>query len=159
MYTRPEDDGLSVVIPAPKEQLEKVLGPLSQEDYEKHVWDRSIPKDAINPRVLPDDGLPSSREFRNAWCDVTPEASVDIDLVKAKDLKLEEMRVKRQAALDKTDRDYIAALSKGDDAQVNAVKLEKQRLRDLTTSLKTLSVKGYNDISVLNKIKELSNGA
>jgi len=152
MYTRADDGGLSVVIPAPKADIEKVLGSLTQEQYENHVWERSVPPNAINPRYVDIDGLPSTREFRNAWCDVTPEAKVDIDLVKAKDLQLNKMREERKPKLEASDTEFLLALEKGED--LTAIKAKK-KLRDTTDPLKALSVSGYNDPQVLAQIKLL----
>ena len=95
VYTRPEDGGVSVVVPAPKADLEWVLGPLTDDEYRAHVLERSIPPDALNVREISDDDLPD-REFRNAWCDVTPESSIDIHSEKAKELALDKLRLKRQ---------------------------------------------------------------
>lgn len=153
MFTRADDGGLSVVIPAPKAGIEKVLGPLTQEQYENHVWDRSVPHNAINPRYVDEEGIPSTREFRNAWCDVTPEAKVDIDLVKAKDLQLNKMREERKPKLAASDTEFMLALEKGED--LTAIKAKKKKLRECTDPLKALSVSGYNDPQVLAQIKLL----
>ena len=153
MYTSAQDGGLSIVIPAPRESLERVLGPLTEEEYEAHVWERSIPEDAINPRYILEGGLPPTREFRDAWVDVTPEAKVDIDLAKAKELKLKELRVARDIELRKTDVDFLTALSKGE--SLDGIKARKQVLRDATNPLKALSIKGPEE-EVLNQIRLLS---
>lgn len=153
MYTRVDDGGLSVVVPADKAAIEKVLGPLTQEQYEAHVWERSVPANAINPRYVDEGGIPSTREFRNAWCDATPEAKVDISLVKAKDLQLNKMREERKLKLAASDTEFMVALEKGDD--LTAIKAKKKKLRDATEPLKALSVSGYNDPQVLSQIKEL----
>jgi len=154
MYTRPEDNGLSIVIAAPKEAIEKVLGPLTQEQYEAHVMERSIPADAINPRRITDDAIPANREFRNAWADITPEPVVDIDLVKAKDLKLMELRDKRNIELEKLDKEFMIALEQGRD--LNVIKDKKQLLRDVTGPLKNLPVSGINDEEILDQIRALA---
>jgi hypothetical protein len=154
MYTRPEDGGVSIVVAAPKEAIEKVLGPLTQEQYEAHVIERSIPEGAINVRAIEDDGIPVDREFRNAWVDVTPEAKVDIDLVKAKELKLAELRRARDVELAKLDKQFMIALERGED--LGAIKARKQELRDATDPLKALHVEGVNDDSVIARIKELA---
>lgn len=153
MYTRADDGGLSVVIPAPKADIEKVLGSLTQEQYENHVWERSVPSDAINPRYVDADGLPADREFRNAWCDATPEAKVDIDLKKAKDLQLAKLRLTRNAKLEAADVEFMTKLEKGED--LTAIKDKKQNLRDATEPLKALSVDGYNTKEVLDQIRTL----
>lgn len=61
------DNQLSIVHPAPKENLELILGKLTDEEYEKHVWDKSVPADAINAKYIDANELPQDRTFRNAW--------------------------------------------------------------------------------------------
>lgn len=154
MYTRPEDNGVSIVIAAPKAAIEKVLGPLTQEQYEEHVLERSIPVGALNVKMISDEDLPADREFRNAWVDVTPDTKVNIDLSKAKDMKLAEMRAKRNKLLDEADKEFLLALEKGQD--LTAIKARKQALRDLTNPLKNLKAEGVDDADVLRQIKALS---
>lgn len=153
VYTRPEDGGVSVVIASPKENIEKILGPLTQEQYEQHVMERSIPADALNVRFISDEDIPANREFRNAWVDVTPETQIDIDLERVKEMKLAELRAVRNAELEKLDKQFILALERGGD--VEEIKAKKQALRDATEPLKQLEVSGVNDEEVLNTILEL----
>lgn len=154
MYTRPEDNGVSIVVAAPKEQLERVLGPLTQEQYEAHVMERSTPENALRVKIITDADLPSDREFRNAWVDVTAEAKVDIDLVKAKNLKLAELRAARDVELLKLDKEFMVALERGED--LTEIKSRKQHLRDCTNPLKELQVSGVDDPEVLARITELA---
>lgn len=154
MYTRPEDNGVSIVVAAPKEAIEKVLGPLTQEQYEAHVLERSIPANAINVKRISDEDLPADREFRNAWADITPDTKVNIDLGKAKELKLAEMREKRNKLLEAADKDFMIALERGED--LTELKARKQALRDLTNGLKNLTATGVDDEKVLTQIKQLA---
>lgn len=152
LYTRP-DGGVSIVVPAPKESLEQVLGPLTVKEYSEHVYRKSIPEDAINIREIEDTDLPD-REFRNAWVDVTEESRIDICCSKARDLKLEEVRAKRKELLVEQDSKFMIALETG--KGLDEVKAEKQRLRDITEPLKALDVEGkYNDEEVLASIRQL----
>lgn len=153
MYTRVEDGGLSIVIPAEKSDIEKVLGPLTQEQYEQHVWQRSVPDTAVKPRHIDEGGIPATRDFRNAWCDVTDPATVDICHIKAKEVQLAKMRAERNAKLDLADKEFMAKFEKGEDT--TEIKKKKQDLRDATNPLKALSVSGYNDPLVLEQIKTL----
>ena len=151
MYTRAEDGGVSIVVPAPKEDIERVLGPISDEQYTRHVWGRSVPSDAINPRYV--ESIPTNREFRNAWCDVTLEPNVDICLTKAKEIQLAKLRECRNKKLADTDVEFMVKLEKGEDLTI--IKQKKQALRDATEPLKNLVVTGYNDPVVLARIKTL----
>jgi hypothetical protein len=157
IYTRPDDhelgEGVSIVVAAAKHHLEQVLGKLTDEAYRAHVLERSIPEYAINMRPIEDSDFPESREFRNAWCDITPSSKVDIDLKKAKDIKLQHMRYYRDKKLEKLDKELMIASETGGD--VEGIKTKKQALREATEPLKNLEVSGYNDEAVLQQIREL----
>lgn len=72
----------AILMAAPKADIERDLGQLSDEDYRAHVM-KGIPLDATNVHELPDDWKPPStdRALRNAW--VTDGKTVSIDPVKA----------------------------------------------------------------------------
>lgn len=153
VYTRP-DGGVSVIIPASKESLEKSLGTLTVLEYEDHVRSRSIPGDAINVRSIDDVDLPS-REFRNAWEDTQVGTQIDISCEKAKDIKLGKMRAERDNLLEAQDKISIIALENGD--SLVDIKAEKQRLRDSTNGLVALDVVGkFNDEVIFQSIRDLS---
>jgi hypothetical protein len=127
-YTRP-DGGLSIVGAASKENLEQVLGPLTDEQYEAHVWERSIPPDAINPHYIEDDDIPKKevdggmvedRYFRNAWKSEGGKLAVDME--KARDVQMDKIRFARDQELEVLDKETL----KGIDVQA-----EKQVLRDI----------------------------
>lgn len=153
VYTRPDDGGLSVVSPLSKEAVERVVGPMTQEEYIKHVWDVSVPKDAVNPRYVEEGSIPSNREFRNAWADISKDDKVNIDVAKAKEVKLAELRHVRNLELEKLDKEFLVALEIGD--ALGPIKLRKQALRDSTEPLKALEVSGIDDEVVLDQIRVL----
>lgn len=99
--------------------------------------------------------LPESREFRDAWVDVTKEPKVDIDMKKAKDIKLKELREKRQPRLDALDKEMLKALENDDSTKKAEIKAAKQALRDITEPLKNLVVDGVNNNVLLEQIKTL----
>jgi hypothetical protein len=153
MYTRPEDNGVSIVIATSKPDLEKVLGPLTQEQYEEHILERSVPEGALQVKIVAEENIPSNREFRNAWVDITDDNNVNIDLAKAKELQLTKLRELRNRALEKLDKDYMIAIELG--TATTDIKAAKQQLRDITEDLKNLVVSGVDDEEVLTRIKEL----
>lgn len=114
------DGGVCIVHPAPKQDLEKVLGPLTQQEYEAHIRERSIPHDAINPISIEDADIPSDRYFRDAWRQDGKVIGVDMD--KARTIHMKHIRKLRDKALEKLDIETM----KGKDVQK-----EKQKLRDL----------------------------
>ena len=154
VYSLP-DGTITVVTAAEKSKIEQMLGELSDDEYKKHIYDRSIPSNALNVREIQDSDLPSDREFRNAWCDTTPLTSIDIDCSKARDLKLDQLRAERNIQLDLLDKQQTQAQDLGTD--LTEIKNKKQKLRDATNQLKALTVTGiYNDENVLNEIKKYS---
>jgi hypothetical protein len=156
IYTMPGEEVVAVVIPAPKDHLETVLGPLTDEEYEAHVKERSIPEDAVNPRDVEDSDIPNDREFRNAWVDLTAESRIDICCEKAAGIAMEHLRALRNPLLAKLDTDFILALEKNEG--IEEVKAQKQALRDITEPLKALKVAGkLNDEQLLNQIRTLKN--
>lgn len=117
-------------------------------------WSQEEREEVVLTREITESDLPSDREFRNAWTDATQESRVDIDLAKAKELKLAELRAKRNALLDASDKEMTRALELEDAEKIAALKAARQALRDATEPLKALQVSGYNDESVLSLIKE-----
>ncbi len=109
-----------MVCPAPKENLERVLGPLTNAEYQAHVWDRSVPDNAINPQYVKDTDIPDSRYFREAWLQNGNTVNVDMD--KARDVHMDKIRAARNQELKALDIETM----KGEDVQK-----EKQVLRDL----------------------------
>ena len=155
IYTR-ADGGISIVSPAPKKDLEKVLGPLTHKQYKKHVMERSIPA-GITCREIEGSDLPASRELRNAWVDKTPESTIDICCEKAKDILLVKLRASRNEALAASDVDMTRALEDNDLAKVNAMRTRRSALRNATESLKAVDVVGkLNDKVLLAELARLS---
>lgn len=76
-YTRHDDEGVSIVAAAPKAHLEKILGELTDEEYEEHVRQCSIPVDAIHVVKLPDDWEAPERASRDRWHLINGQIVVD----------------------------------------------------------------------------------
>jgi hypothetical protein len=141
LYTL-NDGVLYIVTPAPKEQIEKVLGRLTEEEYQDHVYKRSIPVGALNITQIEDEGLPTSREFRNAW--MWAKDKIDFDLVKAKEIQLTRIREAREPLLENLDIEYMMAIEKGlDTTQIIA---QKEVLRNITEPLKVMTPTSIDDI-------------
>lgn len=129
-YTRP-DGGASIVIAAPKKDLERVLGPLSDAEYRAHVMQRSIPADATDIKELPDNWTPpdKDRTFRNAWKHSGGQFSVDME--KARDIHRERIRQARESKMAALDVAYQRADEKADSKAKADISAKKQALRDL----------------------------
>lgn len=129
-YTKP-DGGVSIVIAAPKVDLELVLGELTDEQYRTHVTERSIPKDATNVTELPDDWqAPDDRTFRNAWAFDGKAVSVNMD--KARDIHRDRLRALRMPMLEVLDIDYQIADEAENATLKQQIAAQKQALRDVT---------------------------
>lgn len=172
LYTRASDGGVSIFQAVDKSAVEAMIvmkmvddgnggmaerpeprGPMSDQEYEDFIFKKGVPVDAVNPRKITDADVPASREFRNAWCDKTVATSIDIDLVKAKEIQLAKLRKVRDAELAATDGLYTRALEKNDAAAIAELKAKREALRNATEDLKSLSVSGYTDPAVLAAIK------
>lgn len=114
-YTRP-DGGVSVVIPAPGADPEKVRD--------------AVPPDATDVTDL--DTLPS-RTYRNAWR--LTGGKVAHDMPAARELKMAELREARNAKLAETDGLYLRAQEQDNPAEVARLKGLRQRLRDLPATV------------------------
>jgi hypothetical protein len=129
-YARP-DGGVSIVVAAPKEYIEKVLGPLSDAQYRAHVIGRSVPAKA-SFHELPENWAPpdSDRTFRSAW--VTDGISITCDMTRARDIHRNNLRKLRAPKLDALDEAYLRADEVGDVQRKRDVAAQKQALRDVT---------------------------
>jgi hypothetical protein len=116
------DGSVSIVGPAPISDLRKMerFKDMTQAEYEAHVWERSVPSNAINPQWTDENKIPKDRYFRNAW--KQSGKTVIVDMAKAKEVHMEKIRKARNAKLAKLDIETM----KGNDVQK-----EKQALRDL----------------------------
>lgn len=99
----------------------------------------AIKQGLTNFRWMPLENLPTDREFRDAWCDVTNGLSIDMDLSKAKDIQISRLRLKRDELLKKYDGLGFQAMDIGDNDKLSEVRTKKQELRDATNALKALT--------------------
>lgn len=140
-----EDGGVSIVIPsheATPELLER---------------DAKAVQGYVSHRVIEDEHLPVSREFRNAWTDDFEGPQIDIHGEKAKEIKLEQLRIDRDAVFKQMG--FPHKLHPDVEKAIVSPELatELQKLRDITEPLKNLVVKQQADKQDLDKINALSN--
>lgn len=102
-----------------------------EDEFYKSFIMSSVPDDAINSREIPEEGIPSDRLFRDAWCDATPEPKVDFDMEKCKTIHMDRIRHMRNKKLSKLDVDLMIAQEQDKSSDVDTIKAEKQRLRDI----------------------------
>lgn len=82
-------------------------------------------------RVVDRDKLPPDRTFRNAWTDTLPTKTVDVDMVKARDIRLGQFRAMRKPLLETLDTKMLRAIENGDKTAQKAISARKKALRDL----------------------------
>ena len=143
VFTRP-DGGVSIIHGMPKSDIEKILGELTDEEYEAHVYERSIPANAINVIKIALEDVPASREFRDAW--THDGKNFGHDLEKARAIQLERIRVARAPKLAALDIDYQKADEAGDVDLKKTIASQKQHLRDITSTLKTKTLTSIEDV-------------
>jgi hypothetical protein len=89
-----------------------------------------VPADARDIQVLPADALPDDRLFRAAWC-VAPAGGVMIDPLRARALRLGQIRAARDRLLARLDGPMLRALEAGDQPVLARLQARRQALRDL----------------------------
>lgn len=77
--------------------------------------------------------LPADRHFREAWSWETPEPKVDIDFPRAVEVTKNRLRADRAPKLAALDTAYMRADENNNGHEKNRIRIEKQRLRDITT--------------------------
>jgi hypothetical protein len=61
------DGRLCIVHPVAKANIEKLLGPMTDDEYRAHIYEKSIPLNAENVTEIDDADIPQTRTFRDAW--------------------------------------------------------------------------------------------
>ena len=92
----------------------------------KHAWQR----DYLSFRITEKENIPTSRFFRNAWNDETDLDTVDIDLLKCKEIKKHQFRKIRRPKLEELDVEMMRKIANGD--AIFYIEEQKQKLRDVT---------------------------
>jgi hypothetical protein len=116
------------MIPAPKEQVAKVLptvAGLTDQEYAEFIAIRDVPKGATNISIVPVASIPEDRSFRNA---LKHDLTYDINQCVA--ITQDRLRVERAPLLDALDTEFLKALETG--KPTAAIVAEKNRLRDIT---------------------------
>lgn len=153
-----DETGLAAIVAAvPKHKIEEILGPMTDEEYENHVISRSIPQ-GKKFKKIDDAEIPAEREFRDAWIFDENAEKIAIEGGRAKDLALKKLRAKRNKALDESDKLLARAQEIGTPAEVQELKAKRQKLRDITNTLKGFEAEGkMDDEALLAQIKSEMN--
>ena len=125
VYTR-SDGGVSVVCPAP----EYVARFATEGEALEAIRAKDVPADVINVHVCDESAVPVSRRFRNCWRQVgTTPPSVSMPLARAQ--RMVEIRAERDKRLVVSDGSMLRTQETGTPAQIAALKVYRQALRDV----------------------------
>ena len=91
--------------------------------------------------------LPVRDEFRNAWAMIG--GKVCHDMVKARSIKREQLRVERKPLLEALDVEYMLALEKGDKVGQANITAQKQKLRDAPADPRIEKAKTVDDLTAI----------
>lgn len=143
VYTDPITKQVCIVTPADQWMNESLLNTVEL------CAELSVPNGAPY-RIIDEEHLPSDRHFRNAWTDEYPTHTVDINIEKAKEIHLENLRFERNQQLQKLDIDYTIAHERGHTDVVEIIKEKKQTLREMPEIAK----EEMKSISSVDELKE-----
>lgn len=115
-------------------------------------WRGTNPEKYISHRNMEDSAIPKDRTFRNAWSDTTPQLTIDVDMVKARKIHLDNIRTKRNFELSKLDIEGIKAQDADDAPTLIKIRDRKQQLRDLPETL-NFSIESANSTDELKAIQ------
>jgi len=95
---------------------------------------QAVSDDWIRGADVGDSEIPTDRTFRNAWED---NNGIKVNILKAKDITKNRLRIERKPLLEAQDVAFQRALETG--ASTAEIVKEKQRLRDITKQVDTLT--------------------
>lgn len=113
----------------------RIVSPAQDDDeFFNFVLEKDVKPNAAEWWIFDETEFPQDRYFRNAW-HLDQNNKVGIHMGKAKNQKMEEIRLKRNAALDATDKEMAKLTEQGRNAESNALKAKRQALRDLPQTI------------------------
>ena len=133
--------GWQLEFPDPKREIERWRQSLSRQE----------PRD-VSFRAMSSSAIPQDRYFRNAWCDVSPEPVIDIDMDKARAIHKDRLRARRAPMLAQLDVDYQRADEQGDKKKKRDIAIRKQALRDVTDDPNILGAKTVNELKAVQPL-------
>ncbi len=137
------EGNLCIVHPVSKENIEQILGEMTEQEYRDHIYITSIPNDAQNVREIDDLEIPDGRYFRNAWID---DGQIKVDIDKARVIHMDNLRIMRNDKLKNLDIEYMKASEQNNTNEMSIIASKKQDLRDMPQN---------TDLSLISDLKEL----
>jgi len=106
--------GLKIVVPAKGKTIEDAI--------------LTLPAESEGHFVTRREALIQDRYFRNAWKLDLPKQSISVDMVKAKAVHIDRLRVKRNERLNELDIEWFKAAT---DLERKTIERQKQNLRNM----------------------------
>ena len=101
----------------------------------KRIAAKDVPEEfSRSASVMDSSDLPAGRLFRDAWA--VSGGRVQVDMAKARNIHLANIRAARDAKISSLDREEMAAMGTGDQYRLEAVRSAKQILRDIPSAWK-----------------------
>lgn len=154
-------DSFDILTSPSKEDLERSLGyELTDEQFYNLVrsW---IPEGATGIREISSEEHSAAanayRKYRDAWCDLPEDEKINLDMTKARDVGLANLRAMRQDSF--VELGFPTRLNPAVEEAIVPLETRNklQALRDVTEPLKALDTAGkYDDDALLAQIDELS---
>lgn len=153
------DGTVRILSPAPEmfdpssrtRQLLAEKGKLPLEATEQEVWAfiraKDVPKDAVSVCAHDASELPQDRTFRNAW--THDGEQVCVDMPKARQIHLENIRRARAPELDRLDKEWMKAMGQKRMADADAFEAMRQSLRDIPQVLDVNMAQTPEDLKAL----------
>lgn len=118
-----DSEGVKVIIPSPhyKGTLEELAK-------------KRVPE-GLAYKIVSDDSIPTDRYFRNAWD--LKSGKIATDITKAKEIKKEIIRQERKPLLEALDIEVMKNIK--DPVKIDEIETQKQKLRDITKEVESLS--------------------
>jgi hypothetical protein len=115
----------------------------SDDDFVQRVARKDVPP-GVPYEIVEDSALPTSRIFRNQWRFKNGKVAVDMPLARIE--KMARIRAARDKRLEETDREFIVAQKRKDNAKMAAAEAKSQILRDIPQTV---------DLNVIQTPEEL----
>ena len=88
-----------------------------------------VDSSGTNSRITDTTNLPQDRTFRDAWTDDLPGEQIDVDIPRAKIIRMEQIRAARDVKWEDFDKRYVIA--ERDAADLTTLDTERQTLKDI----------------------------
>ena len=119
----PTNDGMAIIHPTPEALTHMTIEEIAKKDCP-----------VADYQIVEDDAIPTDRTFRNAWIH---DGEIKVDISKAQSITKERLRAERKPLLEALDVEVMRNIK--NPTKLDKIEIEKQRLRDITKVVDTLT--------------------